>query len=834
MSEGAESTDAVAGLSLVPELVVTTTASGTITWASPSIPPELGWTRDDLVGTSMYDLFAKEDNRILHLGGLAEVLGGPGVYGPFSVTVRAADGSRSLVELMVRNALDDPDVDALVASIRMARDPEPGLGIGRREAWAAALLQGTPNVIVVVDRHGEIDFAGPSSSRILGWSPGALVGGNLLDLVHPDDVVPSDGPQVRIDLLLGAGPGRSPVVRLLTRGGAWLPVVIERGFAEDLGEDAILLSGRPLDAGESLGALLEEQTRILELIARGEGLDHIMTALDRMAARRLPWGELLVTFVDAFGTDVHFAPRVDRDLARFLVGHAQTRPGAPVDRSHWVEVLEELSPDAPRGVHVTGLETGAGGVAGHVALLSGENRPLESDEADVFRLFVDLASLAIDRHDLLDQLARAALQDELTELPNRRQLLARTGEVLRDPGARCGLMFIDIDRFKLVNDSMGHEAGDALLQEVTRRFLAVIGPHDLVARVGGDEFVVLCPEAADVAAVEAVARRLQTVLSTPVEVGGASIVVAASIGVRHVAGGSDPAEALRDADLAMYEAKRRGRNRVEVYRVDLRDQAVTRLATETALRDAVRLEQMRLHHQPIVRLIDGQMVGVEALLRWDRPGVGPVPPSEIIPLLVDNGLIKPLGRWVISEAVRCVSRWPGLTIGVNLAARQLADPELIDHITEPLERYGVAPERLCLEVTEAELITDVDQVAEVMMRLKALGVGLAIDDFGTGFATLDYLRRFAVADLLKIDGSFVVGVDNPGSNDLAIISAAIGLATDLGFTSVAEGVETERQRVALRALGCELAQGFLFSPPVPASEIDAMMTDGPALLPRTD
>ena len=460
---------------------------------------------------------------------------------------------------------------------------------------------------------------------------------------------------------------------------------------------------------------------------------------------------------------------------------------------------------------------------GRVTLLRSTSAALEPDELDLLGLVADLANIAVERHGLQARLAHGALHDELTGLPNRRYLLARLRDEFSAAQSQGGLLFVDLDRFKLINDSLGHEAGDKLLQEVTRRFQQALRPNDLVARVGGDEFVVLCPELEDADAVVRVADRLTTAMVEPIDLPGGRVVVSSSIGVVHVVGQREPTAVLQDADLAMYEAKQLGRNRTAVFHVGLRDRAIIRLEVENALRDAIRSEEMQLHYQPVIRLRDGRMTGVEALLRWQRPGVGMVQPGAFVPVATDTGLILPLGRWVIEQAGAAAARWPELEVAANLSARQLTDADLVDFVADVLERNHVAPNRLCLEVTEADLIMDTELVVDQLARFKALGVRLAIDDFGTGFATLDYLRRFASADILKVDASFVAGVTDPSSHDLAIVSAAMVLADNLGFDTVAEGVETEAQREVLERLGCSLAQGYLFSRPVEAEAIDVMI-----------
>jgi diguanylate cyclase (GGDEF)-like protein len=451
---------------------------------------------------------------------------------------------------------------------------------------------------------------------------------------------------------------------------------------------------------------------------------------------------------------------------------------------------------------------------------------LTSEENEVIALAVDLATIAVDRHHLQARLAHGALHDELTGLPNRRYLLGRLRETFAVDGVRAGLLFVDLDRFKLINDSLGHDAGDQLLQEVSYRFRRALRPADLVARVGGDEFVVLCPDLDSPDAVAALAARLTDALAAPIDLPGGRVVVSASIGVVQAVGPAEPAEVLQDADLAMYDAKERGRNRTALFHVGLRDRALARLEVENALRDALRADEMVLHFQPVVRLGDRSMVGVEALLRWERPGIGLVKPSAFVPVATDTGLILPLGRWVIEQASRHAARWPTLEVAANLSARQLADADLVDFVADCLARHGVPPRQLCLEVTEADLVTDPDTIVDQLRRFKELGVRLAIDDFGTGFATLDYLRRFSTADILKVDASFVAGLNDPSSHDLAIVSAALVLADNLGFDTVAEGVETAAQAEVLERLGCELAQGHLFSPSITADAIDELLATG--------
>ncbi|CAN5534617.1 hypothetical protein BH10ACT1_BH10ACT1_26680 [soil metagenome] len=835
-----EGVDAFALLGQIPDLLVLTDDVGTITWAATGTDGALGWNAEDLIGRTMFDLFAKAANRPLHVEALADVLSRPGAHGPVDVTVATADGRLCEMELMVTNALGDPDIGMLVASCRdiTGRDDEVE-ALRQREAWATSLLRGATDLIMVCDRLGNLAYVSPSSVRILDREPASMMGRPITDFVHPDDLIAAPGSTPGVDRLLGTGPGRQPPVRFGHLDGSWRRLRLSRAVGEGASDHSILFTGRDLSEEEGFADLLSEQTVLLERIARGAPVTDTLRALDHLASRRLVDADLTVGFFDPTGAFVSEAPSVDPDLIGILErtgivrppGHPSRSQPGPVFRRNegWDSVLRAASSGRYATAWVADLVAADGVVSGRVALLRRHAGDLTTDETDLFGLVVDLATIAVERHDLQARLAHGALHDELTGLPNRRDLLIRLREMFASPESVGGLLFVDLDRFKLINDSLGHDAGDQLLQEVALRFRRTLRPHDIVARVGGDEFVVLCPDLDTVDAVARVADRLTATLAEPIDLPGGRVVVSSSIGVVHVTGEAEPTAVLQDADLAMYEAKQRGRNRVALFHVGLRDRAIARLEVENALRDAIRYDEMQLHYQPVVRLKDGAMVGVEALLRWQRPGVGMVQPGAFVPVATDTGLILPLGRWVIEQAAEAAARWPTLEVAANLSARQLADADLVDFVADTLERNGVEPVRLCLEVTEADLITDTELVVDQLARFKELGVRLAIDDFGTGFATLDYLRRFASADILKLDASFVAGVTDPSSHDLAIVSAAMVLADNLGFTTVAEGIETEAQREVLERLGCEFAQGFLFSRPVVAAEIDAMILDARAL-----
>jgi diguanylate cyclase (GGDEF)-like protein len=396
------------------------------------------------------------------------------------------------------------------------------------------------------------------------------------------------------------------------------------------------------------------------------------------------------------------------------------------------------------------------------------------------------------------------------------------------------VLFVDLDRFKVINDSLGHSMGDQLLIQVAERFQRPLRLGDTIGRFGGDEFLIVCDRVEGEEVAIELAERLANEFTVPFVLGDTEVFVTASVGIAVSGEGPISAEALiRNADMAMYRAKDEGRARWAVFEEDLRLRVIERHELEQALRSALDNHEFELHYQPLIRLSDGATIGVEALVRWNRPGHGLVEPAAFIPVAEETGLIVPLGNWIIEAAFGQASSWPTLPNGadlhmtINLSARQLAEPALVDFVADHLARSGIDPARISFEVTESVLMEDIDRAVASLERLKALGVCLSIDDFGTGYATLEYLRRFSMADYLKIDRSFVEGVERGGSKETAIVAGAIALAKALGFTVVAEGVQSEGQLVALRGLDCDLAQGYYFSRPLPAEAAIALLDSAP-------
>ena len=436
------------------------------------------------------------------------------------------------------------------------------------------------------------------------------------------------------------------------------------------------------------------------------------------------------------------------------------------------------------------------------------------------------------RKELQARLAHQAFHDPLTDLANRNLLKSRLEHALARvsrKGDPMGLLFIDLDDFKKVNDTLGHDAGDALLLAIASRLRTCTRASDTVARLGGDEFAVLLEEMSEPRNAVEVATRIIEDLGVPIEVAGRSVSMTCSVGVSLGVAGTESAEALLgDADMAMYAAKNAGKGCCEVFRPGLRTELMAEMDREMELEQAVEEGQFVLHYQPIVELDRDEIVGVEALVRWMHPNKGMLPPADFIPLAESTGLIVPLGKWILEEACMQARRWQlartdasTFQLSVNLSPVQFLQPHLVEEVSEALERSGLPAGCLVLEITENTLMKESDTMRERLQELKALGVRLAVDDFGVGYSSLSYLRRFPV-DHLKIDRSFVQGAGE-GPEDSALCEAIVKLGEHLGLQTVAEGIESSSQLEWFKDKHCRFGQGFYLSRPAPPEFIDELL-----------
>jgi diguanylate cyclase (GGDEF)-like protein/PAS domain S-box-containing protein len=494
----------------------------------------------------------------------------------------------------------------------------------------------------------------------------------------------------------------------------------------------------------------------------------------------------------------------------------------PDDRSSAGQLIEDAKSSPGVARHAELRATDDRGLTRWVELTATDRR---TDPA-VGGIVVNFTDIT-ERKQAEQALAHQAVHDPVTGLPNRRLLTDRLVTALdraADIGRRVAILFFDVDHFKLVNDSLGHPAGDLVLQQMAGRFRAGARLTDTVVRFGGDEFVVVCEDLGDLSEAVEIAHRLIASVERPLVIDRSERVVTVSCGVAISRPGIDAATLVRDADAAMNLAKDRGRARIEVFSDELRGRATRELDLETSLHRALDRGELRLVYQPVIRLDDNHMVGCEALLRWDHAELGPVSPAEFIPLAERTGLIVTIGAWVLEQAMGQLSQWlasmagegPGW-VAVNLSARQLGSPDLVPLITQTLARFELPPGRLHLEVTESALIDDLATSVQQLDQLKELGAHVDIDDFGTGYSSLSYLKRLPI-DTLKIDRSFTDGL-GADPHDTSIVHAIVSLSRALDLDVIAEGVETAGQLSELRALGCRLAQGYYWSVPLEPDDL---------------
>ena len=708
---------------------------------------------------------------------------------------------------------------------------------------AAVMIHHSFDMVSIYDANANFAFASPSHERVLGYTPDELIGTSPVDLLHPEEreIVA----QAFAEQLLVTGEPAPVEHRIRHRDGSWVWV---ESVAINLGDDpavgGILVNARDVTDRHRAEKIAAAQAGILELVARGAAIGGVLDDIVEMVEHWIPGSSAVITLVDSEDGLLHVAsaPSVDAEVRGAIDGFpAVGLDGVYPDDVIVTEVkVNEAHPITGERLLARGFrawwagsinDAEGGGRLGAVVVLRTDTAPPAPSERTLLASAANLAAVAIARDRAQNLLAHQASHDALTGLPNRQLVLDRLRRITGHPrqgGPNTAVLFLDIDRFKVLNDSVGHDAGDALLVEMGARLRVALRPGDLVARFGGDEFVMVCEQIGTEFDAYALANRVLEVVQAPFTIAGNEVVVTASIGITMISD-SPPEEVLRDADAAMYWAKERGRARAEVFDEELRERVVTRLDIESALRRAVDDGAFALHYQPVVSLESSALTGFEALLRWPHPTKGLLPPGAFLEIAEDSGLIRPIGEWVRTEACRQAAEWaaahPGwgpFIIGINLSAAELRDQHLAASIERTIAASGLAPQQVAFEVTEQLILEDAGFARRLLGRLRGLGVHLALDDFGTTAAPLLHLKELPV-QAIKIDRAFIAGLGRDAF-DGAMVDMVVELCRRLDLVSCAEGVETPAQEDRLRSVGCLLAQGHLFASPVPAAEIERRLT----------
>jgi diguanylate cyclase (GGDEF)-like protein/PAS domain S-box-containing protein len=714
-----------------------------------------------------------------------------------------------------------------------------------------ALVQNSSHMVIVLDASGGITYASPAFRRMLGYREDARVGQNVFELIHPDDVV-----DVRArfgEHLAGLAQSAGVGFRFLAADGTWRNIeALANNLLDDPAVGGVVFNCRDVTERTRAEGQLAGQAQVLDLIARDAPLMETLDALAKVIEAEASGARCAILMLDdvAETLTVAAAPSlIDVGLHEadgLVLGPEAGASGTAAFRREpvisadvardplWRESRQVALARGIRAAWSTPIIAADGGpVHGVLTVYFDEPRRPGPAEEGLLELAAHLADIAIERSHAQAQLAHQAAHDALTGLPNRVFFLDRIALALaRTQRSRSSVavLFLDLDRFKFINDSLGHDAGDRLLVALGKRLQEVIRPGDTVARFGGDEFTILCESIADEAHALAIAERVAQVATAPFPLNDAEVFVTMSIGIALASGSrSRPESLVENADAAMYRAKARGGNRREMFDQAMRARAKRRLAMHSSLHRAVERGEFRVLYQPIHSLRSGRAMGAEALVRWEHPDRGLIGPGEFIALAEETGLIMSIGTQVLREACRQARAWQAeqlrLAIKVNLSARQFVHPNLAEVVAEILAETGIDPALVYLEITETVLMEDVESTSAALSELKSLGVSLTVDDFGTGYSSLAYLKRFPV-DEIKIDRDFVAGLLSD-QEDQAIVTAIINLAHTLGVVAVAEGVENIDQLRRLRDLGCDLGQGYHFGRALPPETLSLAVRPPP-------
>jgi len=796
-----------------------------------------GYPREEIVGRDVSNFLERARTRPC----IGEAVGTEGAE-LYYLPIRRPDG-QTVTGLVTMSPLD---LDGVPHRVAILRDVTADLSRQTELQLISLAAEETDRTIVVTGPDFNLRYVNGAFQRRFGSAGEKLLGQPLLEVFGA----------------IGAEPGLAQMMMCRIQDGESFHEEFE---AQDDQERELWIAARVHPVRDPSGtlthvvALLSNvtdtkrlqivQRDVLEAIANDQPLATVMTVLSRRVETIAP--DLMCSIVGLEDGRLRplAAPSLPHALAQAIdgveIGPDVGSCGAAAYHGHPVSVTDiEIDPRwagyrhlvLPLGLRAcwsSPILLRDGTVAGAFALYYRENRGPSAWHRHIVNACLHLCVIAFERQRAKAHVARLAYVDALTGLPNRvalQETVTRGLNAAAQSGRTAACLFIDVDRFKDVNDTLGHATGDKLLIEIARRLSGQTRPGDMVSRNGGDEFVVFLPEA-DAIQASVVAERILGAMLEPAVIDGISLPLSTSLGISlFPKDGSDGAMLLKHADTAMYQAKADGRGTVRFFDWEMNRQAQDRLVLGAALRDALTRNGLELHYQPQIRTSDGGLYGVEALARWTHPQLGPIAPSRFIGLAEECGLIEPIGTWALEAACRQMARWraQGLVVpnvAVNLSPLHFRNRDLFTLVRDTLARNGVPPQALTIEITEGVVMDECPAALRNAHALRELGVGLSMDDFGTGYSSLSYLARLPVSEL-KIDRSFMRDLETD-PNTQAVVTAVVRIGQSLGLAVVAEGVETAPQYQLLKGLGCDAAQGFYFARPMSVDAIEAWLRPGP-------
>jgi diguanylate cyclase (GGDEF)-like protein/PAS domain S-box-containing protein len=817
------------------ELAALIDESGTVEWAGQGFTTLLGHDPDDLVGRPVRDLVHPDDGDLA--ARLQELADGDGRPRQREHRIRDVTGVWRVFDVRVTDLRDEPSVGSFLLTGRDVTDRVNAEETNRR---MAAAMDSAGAAVIITDVQGHVLSWNREAERISGRKAVEILG----QRVEEGNPVPADG---RADVVasLRAGATVTYEIELTGRDGQRVVVAVTASPITDAAGTVTGFSFIGFDVTAQRESAREREARATQSRAlaqlgqralSGASVPDVMGDACELAAAAMAIPHVHVLLLAPGGRHHDIAAAVG-----LFASHVGRRE--PVELRAWTRAVDDdrrpvVVPDFDAGgavrrpVALEGTSARSGvlcpvdgreGPIGYLVALDDEPRDYAEADVAFLQSIANVLASAIERHRVSDEMQRRALHDELTGLPNRALLIDRLGRAVRRldrRGGTVGLLFIDLDRFKRVNDTLGHGAGDELLVATARRLLEAVRGGDTVARLGGDEFLVLSDEVSDAEGVLTLADRVARAIAEPLLVDGHGIHVTASIGVAIAEPGDDPEELVRDADLAMYRAKQTGRDRIQLFDASMHDEAMTGMALEEALRAAVAARTVQVVFQPQVDMVDGRVLGIEALARWEHPRLGAVPPSAFVGVAEEIGVLDDITRAVLATTCQTAAELrrqrPDLSAAVNLSARQLARRPVLDLVDEAIAAACLPSHALVVEITETSALDD-PAALKILGELRGRGVRVSIDDFGTGYSSLERVTHLPV-DEVKIDRSFVHGVaDDHGC--MAVVSAIVTLARVLDLRLVAEGVETAAQRDVLVELGCSEGQGWLFASPLERDDL---------------